>query len=321
MNKYFLGTSRELIESTYFTANVYQGNGYKEIFSFMNGNDFMDFNAITNTWESAYKGDIEAFVVKSNELSSSHLPLGISKDFQRIKSSTQVKAFALKYGSLGFGITAFTPNNINAFALHNAAPLRFDSTTIEPIEVWYHCANIVRAITSLYDDIQYAYEAGDELELIYENIVGGDGGSLATWHYSEDESISFFLHCTQQETDMLSDLDSTEIRNSSLKIGQQLLINAIKPYINGHILIDIDTQKNTNNPLGINVIEHRYAENLITAIFYDLWLLLVDDIPVACCAHCNNPFIQKNKRRKYCSDSCKTLFSRNKIKSLAGSPK
>lgn len=307
MPKFYLGKSREEMSSYFESGNVYEGLNYKQACLQLWGNEFLDKYAAISIWEDLYKRNIEHFIVSSNRLVACRLPLGISSEFKKIRNVEHVKKFASKYGTLG--LENLKPSEISSLTGYNVSKVGI--VPVEPIEFWYDCVKRIRCIIGLYEALQVAFKENSELVLDCEILTSNDIpiAHRYSWVYKdekEETSLSIVLDPPSAEPNL------NDIVEYNLNIGRKILIQAIKPFINGYIHIDEEIILNENSSLGIEIIEHKYTNILLTAIFYDLWLMLVANIPAGRCKKCNKPFVQSEKGRDkiFCSDSCRVLWNR-----------
>lgn len=309
MNRYYLGKSGEKVPSYFDVGKVYDGEKYKEAALQLWGNDFLEKSTPIIQWEEFYKKNIGHFIVGVPNQVKRILPRNIIFEFKKIRTVAHVKRFAGKYGLLG--INNLNHNHIVRLTDINN-PLELGYAPIEPIELWYDCARKIRSILNLYEAIQIAFEEKSELDLECEEVKSGQitVGYLYKWVYvDEGKKIILSTFLDQQAVESV---ELHEIANQQLKIGQMILIQAIKPFIADQIHIEEKIVENEHTSIGIEIVELKYTTTLISSIFYDLWLMFVANVPVARCKICNQPFIQSEYGRKKisCSDSCRKTRSR-----------
>lgn len=310
MSRYYLGKSQKTHESFFYPGNIYEGAAYKTAAIKYWGTDFLEKSAAVSSWEQVYQKAIDFFLVsKHGDPVKSHLPTGISSQFKKIKTVEQARKFASTYGLLG--ISHLEDNEVMLLT-QSQQPFNVGHS-IEPIEFWYALAKKVRCIMSLYDAIQSSFHENSELDLTCEAINNTSNNQPICYKYSwiykegrEELSLSTLYDIEKGEPEI------NDIVKHNLEIGRKILINEIKPFINGYLCIEEEIAPNKHNALGIQIIEHKYTSNLITAIFYDLWSLMVTDVATGRCKKCGKAFVQAERGRKriFCQDSCRVLWNR-----------
>lgn len=318
MSKYYLGKSQKTHESIFYTGNLYEGVAYKKAAIKFWGTDFLEKSSAVSNWEQLYQKAIDFFLVsKHGDPVNSHLPTGISSQFRKIKTVEQARKFASMYGLLGISHLKDSEVMLLTQSQH---PFNVGHS-IEPIEFWYAVAKKLRCIMSLYDAIQSSFHENSELDLTCEVINSNSNNQPIcykySWIYKEGrEELSLSTLCDTEE----GELEINDIAKRNLEIGRKILINAIKPFINGYLCIEEEIVPNEvpneHNALGIQIIEHKYTNNLITAIFYDLWFLMVTDVATGRCKKCGKAFVQaeRGRKREFCQESCRVLWNRKNKK-------
>lgn len=257
-----------------------------------------------NAWTTIYP-DNTHFLIDTNTASNygnSFEFKGLATKFSRLRSLDEIADFANKYGLLGFAVpssnraTFFQRDKcISVLELHSPSLL-------EPIDLWFDAIKRVDQLLKLYRALSKMNKT--KVDTIEENILtvgeNTDGIFRLRWK-NGDMTHTVISH---QEFSILESID----------VYRRVFIEEIQAILkDGTVKISPKTIQTKKAPLGISIIEAPYTPYLITAIYYDLWKMLIEDVQIELCAfeECNLPFI-KSKRQLYCNDSCKQAAYRSR---------
>ena len=260
-------------------------------------------------WEDIY-GEIEHFIVDTNMPSAyneSFTFKGLATTFSRLSNKEDIQRFTNQYGLLGFSVPS--PGSVELFKkTKDIGHLDLHTpSVIEPINLWLDAIEQVKRLLQLYRAlIKLRKKNIDVIEenLITTTLICEDQYQI---HWKEGQHTNVFLN----ELELLS-MEPEDIY-------RQVLISEITRMIDrSNINISPKIVNSNKAPLGVIVIEAPYTPYLITAIYYDLWKMLSEDVQIELCAfeECNLPFI-KSKRQLYCNDSCKQAAYRSRKENKA----
>lgn len=299
--KYGLGNGKINIQSDFNSAIVRTRD---ELLKTGNGtikNEIEDWETTDKTTYDFYVCDSLVSSVYANTFQYE----GLVNEFSKIKTIDDVGNFANKYGLLGLShpcpkSTWPEQDGYTLDEFHESDEVSrygLSELTVEPIEFWLNNANSIRKLMKVYRMLR-RYKNGGAVN--FEDLISFEpwdkGSSFYTVYWYDGERTSLFFHEDELNSHTLVD------------IYKKLLIKSVLAFMNNGIGIKITPNiiESSKAPLGFYVSEIPTANSLLTAIYYDLWKLLGEDVNIEICANdeCKMPFI-KNKRQKYCSNSCK----------------
>lgn len=265
-------------------------------------------------WERVDKKEFEYYVVDSlnNSIYENTFTFkGLVNEFSRIQTIDDVNSFANKYGLLGLShpdSKADWPtedgsyNTLNDFySSHEISRYGFSELIVEPIDLWFKNVQQIRKLMKLYRLLK-RYHAG-AVENLVDDLIEfkaiTEGYFQIYWFDGEMTSLTY----SQEQIDSLNDES----------ILRELLIRSTLLFIQDRIKVAPEIIDSSKTPLGFYVTEIPTSKQLLNAIYFDLWKMLSEDVTIEICLNpeCNLPFI-KNKRQKYCSNSCKQQAYRNR---------
>lgn len=285
INTYGLG-SREKNTESYFYSAVVQSREF-----ILKENNFVKVNEL-KLWEEDCNEEFDFYVVNSFESSifkNTFTYQGLVSEFSKIQDKEGVEEFAAKYGLLGLE----TLENIHFRGTKYDYGHLF--ITLEPLKLWLEEAETVRKTLKLYHTLK---KCRNNPDFIVDE-------SLFTFRKSDlhDDLYLVFWDGIGHKNDYSSEeLD----KMSTEKLLREILINSISFYIDQFVNVEAKIVESSKKSLGFYVTEIPNTHYLLTAIYYDLWKALGENVNVELCMNpeCNLPFI-KNKRQEYCSNSCK----------------
>lgn len=280
------------------TKDTYYSNG-KYIFA---SEMFMD-------WATIYPGSTH-FLIDTNTASNYENSFefkGLATKFSRLRSLDEIADFANKFGLLGFA--APSPSRATFFqrSKHIDVLELHSPSILEPIDLWFDAIKRVDQLLKLYRALSKMNKTN--VDTIEENIltVGENTAGIFQIHWKNGDITHTVI--SHQEFSILEPID----------LYRKVFIEEIQAILkDGTVKISPKTIQTKKAPLGISIIEAPYTPYLITAIYYDLWKMLIEDVQIELCAfeECNLPFI-KSKRQLYCNDSCKQAAYRSRKENKA----
>jgi len=272
----------------------------------LNEGDGVILNEI-NDWEHAWNKKFDNYVVDSLEVShltKSFSHQGLVSEFSAIKSVEDIAIFADKYGLLGLShplMKKTSPTEDGAYADlaefyagHEVSRYGLSCLRVEPLEFWLLNINKIRKLMRVYRLLK-KHNTDNTIDLEGELI---DFSPIATDTFKivwiDGEETSFIL--SQAEIESLG----------TVGILRKVLVDSITFLINNDIQVVPTVKDSPLMPLGFCIYDVPVAKNLLSAIYYDFWHMLNENVTISICQNdaCRLPF-QKTKRQIYCSNSCK----------------
>ncbi|MEH6985811.1 hypothetical protein [Priestia megaterium] len=217
---------------------------------------------------------------------------GIAIKFAALETNKDIIEFAKEYGLLG----------VLSFSYRDAD---YGLTVFEPIYWWKHYINHVKRLLKLYNLLKKKHK-NKSIDIIGELLNYKESNGVGTLQWIEGGEVPFYLKEEKLNDDDLKDLD--------LVAGAYTLTVSIKDVLKSAINIDFsDVIKSKDSEIGFRIKEIHSTNYLIGAIYYDLWSLINNNVEVLFCEHCGRTFT-KSGRKKYCSDSCKTMAYKRRKK-------
>ncbi|GGB71656.1 hypothetical protein [Fictibacillus barbaricus] len=235
---------------------------------------------------------------------------GLINQFAKLRSIEDIESFSKKYGLLGIE----PPDNEQIKSSYYSHPSfifnKYGSSLFEPIQLWHWHINEIHQILKLYDIVKKNSSDDSVSHLIEIKMHTGMFGSLA-----EDRSVTdrYFVHWTTGEPILMLPEDLEE--KPLLEIGQYTLSKVLASHLYGGVHLGTGDIIRNSSTKGFKVLERRYTNSLLAAIYYDLWQKINNDMNIYICGNksCGSPFI-KAGRKKFCSDACKQEAYRDRLK-------
>lgn len=303
--KYGLGNGKINIQSEFNSAAVHERS---ELLKTGNGtikNEIEDWENTDKTVYDFYVTDSFTPSVYANTFQYK----GLVNEFSKIKTIDDIQGFANKYGLLGLS----HPNPKSTWPEQDGYTLEefyksdevsrygLSELTVEPAKIWIKNVHLIRNLMKVYRLLRRDKKG---YSVDFEDLISfkpwDNNSKYYSVYWNDGERTTLFFH--EKE---LPELNSRTL----IDIYRKLLIETVSAFINNGnrgIKITPNVIESSKTPLGFYVSEIPAANSLQTAIFYDLWKLLGEEVNIEICANdeCKMPFI-KNKRQKYCSNSCK----------------
>jgi hypothetical protein len=255
-------------------------------------------------------------------------PRGISSQFANLRNTERsyykedLEAFTSKFGLLG--ITGL-PSKDGALFM---SP-KYGKTHSEDIKWWLYYANEVYLLLRLYsilkrgkDNANYDAEGALEEILVFEQdykvchegTLQDNGQFTFTTHKKKTPFLRAIWKESRVETGQ-----AFESETLTIEAAAYVLTSVISRNLAGGITIGKgEIKESRKSPIGYAIVEQRYTNYLLAAIYYDLWELITNSQPVEVCAYseCNGLFTPKRKTGKYCSNTCRVADWRRKNGSI-----
>ncbi|SMQ60886.1 hypothetical protein SAMN05444673_0435 [Bacillus sp. OV166] len=282
-----------------------------------------------NSWQKGMKilvdRDISLALMLNTSKTDPHQIIfnteGLMNEFATLKTFKDIESFSKKYGLLGIKHPdlnhLYSPHPVSQYTKKASYIFHtYGFSVFEPIELWLWHIHEVQKILRLYDVIRNESSEEQIREIIeIKDPFEHDPSDI----YFEKIQINkpFNVHWTTGERIFM--LPETMRKQSLLEIGQYTLSKILESRLKGGIQISVSDI--VRNPLtkSFKVVESRYTQYLLAAIYYDLWQIINDDRNIYKCANknCGLPFV-KTRRKKYCSAACKQEAYRNRKKDEEG---
>ena len=247
---------------------------------------------------------------------------GLLNEFASLKSHKDIEYFSKTHGLLGIQ----HPDTEQVNSPHPAiqATLQppfiftlYGESVLEPIELWEWHIKEVQQILKLYHAIRKA-KSEDYLNNIIEiKMERGPFGSSI-----DDKRIydRYFVYWTNGELILM--LPSEYEEKSMLEIAVYTLAKIIQSRISRGVNLGVGDIIFNPSTKGFKTIEERYTNNLLAAIYYELWQTINDSKNIYICENknCRSPFV-KSGRKKYCNEACKQEAYRIRVKEKEGKDK
>jgi len=229
------------------------------------------------------------YMDKCGQPPAKKLPRGISSRFANLRDpesyyfAQDFDRFVAEFGFLG--ITDLPKEHFIIFQ-----PPQYGEHYKENISWWVHYAQDVYILLRLYRVLKRAREHEE---------------------YDAEEAIDglFSMWVKNGAPRMGRVLDDTPL----IKVAPRIMARAIACSLTGGINIsDMNVVPSKGSPIGFTITEQRYTKYLLAAIYFDLWELITNSLPVEICAYseCNKLFTPKRKTAKYCSGACRVAAYR-----------
>ncbi len=246
---------------------------------------------------------------------------GLSSRFANLRN-TKKKGFKADFESFvaEFGLLGILGLPGNAYK----SPMYGESWE-EEINWWLHYASEVYRLLRLYRIIRKArnnkdYDAEGALEEIlvfkqaYKISYTGklQDNSQYIWTEHKEETPFVDAVWTENETETGQCFPET---TPPIEAASYVLISIVSRNLAGGIILGkgkvVPSKK---SPMGYSIVEQRYTNYLLAAIYNDLWELIRDDQPVNVCGYsgCTNIFVPQRKTGEYCSDACRVASNRKR---------
>lgn len=215
---------------------------------------------------------------------------GIVFDFPSLKTHREIELFAKKYGLLGVSIP-FDGIVLPKYELNNW----------ESLEVWESYIEHFSYLLKIYQFLKKK-NSGENIDLIGEIIEYDEDEDFLPFSWVNGDRIYFPFTNKQKK-----ELELTEYKDFDVRLGLTLLSFYIQSGIQHSINLKFsDIIPAKNSIIGVRAISAYETDYLLASIYFDFWRLMNDKEEINFCEHCGKPF-EKFGRRKYCSDSCRSL--------------
>lgn len=217
---------------------------------------------------------------------------GVAIKFASLETNKDIIEFSKEYGLLGVLSLSFRDTD-------------YGLTVFEPIHWWKHYINHVKKLLKLYEMLKKKHK-NQSIDIVGELVSYQERNGMITFEWIEGGDFSFYL-----DEEKLND---DELENFDAIVGAYILTTSIKDILRSAINIDFsDIIRSKDSEIGFRVKGVYSTDYLIGAIYYDLWNLINNDVEILFCQHCGRTFT-KSGRKKYCSDSCKTMAYKKRKK-------
>lgn len=211
-------------------------------------------------------------------------PKGLATKFASLKSDKEILEFAKEYGLLGVIMPSVKTTD-------------YGPTVFEPIYFWRFYINKIKQLLKLYNMLKKKHK-NQNIDIIGELIKYKETDGKISFEWVEGGVIPINY---EEEADNIDYELYDEIT------GAYIFTTLVKNGLKGAIDVDFSNIiKSEKSEIGFRIKESYSTNYLLGAIYYDLWELISNDTEILDCEHCGIPFT-KSGRKKYCSDSCKTL--------------
>ncbi|QIZ07626.1 hypothetical protein HFZ78_13515 [Priestia megaterium] len=211
---------------------------------------------------------------------------GIATEFASLKSDKEILEFGNRYGLLGV-------------VMPSSESTDYGQTVFEPLYFWKFYIDQIKKLLKLYKMLKKKHK-NQNVDIIGELINYKESNGKVSFEWNEGGQIPF---------DFKEEADEIDYEQIDVTAGAHIFTTLVRNGLKGAVNVDFsNVVRSEKSEIGFRIKEVYSTNFLLGAIYYDLWELISSNAEVVDCQYkpCGIPF-KKFGRKKYCSDSCKTL--------------